>query len=211
MASKNLSLLLSSLVLCSVSAAYADDLRDIAASSSYKRMTRMTYSQELLRYRGHWTENGEHYSQIFADKGAAKLLGTWLGTSDPTYKMLSDRARAIGTFILLSRTYESSHGREMDLNVLVPHPRHALEAEMGLLKEFQAFEPPMLPVEAKEELRIQNYKGFLFEKKDKRCAVFMKMSRGSIINIDGECSEKDDMIKLANMLSLDRYERMLNS
>jgi len=204
-------LLCAALLSLPAAVASAEDLRDIENAASFRRIERLTHIDSFTRYQGGWTKPGENYSQLFAHDSAILLLNAWLGTSEPVLKVVRERTQTVGDYTLLGRTYESENGKEIYLDVLVPHPRHLMEAEMGLLKDFQSYEPPSLPIESKEEVKIRRWKGSFYEKKDGRCSLLMKMSKGSIINIESACSERADMIRLAEKLSLERYETMMNS
>lgn len=187
------------------------DLKDIAESASYKRISRLTYKEDLQRYRGKWVKHGQNYTKLFKHKAAIQLVDAWLDTPDIVLRELRSQARTIGKFIHLGRTYESTNRKEILFDVFIPHPRHVMEAEYKLIDPFRGLQPPALRTETIEEIYVQEHQAFIYELKNKRCSVFMKMAKGSILNISGECTETEDMITLANSLSIDRFNQMMNS
>lgn len=189
----------------------AEDLYDLTDSASFQDLERRNGAHAARNYRGDWVVPGENYSKLFADRGSAALLNTWIGIYAEGYKVREEDTVAAPKFVFLRRVYENIDGVRFELQVLVPHPRNLMEAKMGLLDDLNSFEPPALPAVSEQQVEIKGRSAKLFKKADRSCSVLIKFPKSAVINLKGPCSQKTQLLSLAAMLSLDRFEKMLTS
>jgi len=193
-----------------------DDLVDVMNSEEMKRMRRLTDEGSREDYRGKWAPAGKNYSMLFNSKSGIENLKFWLGVAESDYKLGRDFTQRFREYLMLKRFYETPEEQQLEITLLVPHPRYVQQVEFDLVEEIARLKPPLLRVESTEEMKIQGQESFLYHTKYKKkqvsiCTLFIKLSKEAVLHMNGACDATDHMITLANMLSIERLNGKLES
>jgi len=190
----------------------AQDLQDILESKELQRYENNEIRHNNRKYQNDtWLTKGENFSDLFLTRDGPKLLHLWLDTPNLKFKLLDKKQARLNEYITQSKIYRGPSKVNIEVRVLVPHPRYEDMAKYKLLDSFADIQPPRLKVEDKENVKINGFDANIYSLKDSGDVIILTLSKSTLVTIHAKTGGRKDLIDLANLLSFDRLERKLRT
>lgn len=194
----------------SASVAVCDALRDLVESPEMKKFDQHNNDKDL--YSERWLKPGTEFAALFLKADGGLNLNTWIAPVSGSYVAGQQSSVNYQEYVESERVYSSALAADMNVKILVPHPKFAGMLQFGLIKAFAELEPPKLQFESRENIEVASQKGTIYIHKDGGCSLLIKTVKSSVINISQKvCSNTNDITELAKLLDYKRLERKLFS
>ncbi len=159
-----------------------------------------------------WVDPNSNLAKIFAGEGRGVYnVLDWLGDlTDKEFKLSNKSYKKHNEYVALKVNYLTANKNVILLNVLILHPKFTSLLGTGLLQEFHDQEPPGLSVEISEKMNFKNSEATYHHHRNGGCSLLFKLPKNSTLNIiDKKCTDNKDIIRLAELLDIDRLQQKL--
>ncbi len=178
-----------------------------------KKQRAVKVKESKLLWGGKWLVAGSNFARLFlSEKGPLNLLD-WLGSTIPGFTPGIEHTLRKDEYITASKNFRDENLNDIELLVLVPHPKYASVVDMGLQSEFAAHEPPHLKIIASDKIELRaGFSAIVYTHDNGDCSLAIKAPRSCLIVIEVKsCSLKGSLIDLAQKLDLERLSMKLQS
>jgi len=186
-------------------------LEDLLNSKTLRDMPRSTDKdspKELKKY----VDPDSNYGQLVLENGKYSLLSAWLSPVPAGFKLDKSSIKRTHEFMELSQKYHNKAGSEYYLKLYVPYPKFIDAVGMNLIRQFSELSPPLLKIDASEEIRIHDIPAQLYHRIDGSSSILVRLPKNSLLNI--LCVHPKsvaDMIFLAQSLKISELKTRLSS
>lgn len=191
-------------------ASAGDNLQDLLDSRVLTKFETDARAKDPERRSPKWLPRNTNWAKMFYTSYGARIIHHWLDVGNPEYKVTHKFAMIHPQYARSIRKYRVLN-KEVQVEVLVPHPRYLEMADFNLVKAFGEMEPPKLEVEYSEDLIIKNLDAKLHYKPDSQCSILIKLNRASRINFSAPCDDLQEMTDLAEDMSYSRFQHKLDT
>ena len=192
----------------------ADSLDDILSSPLLNQNPHAQNKNDPGSEHFDWFEDKHNLEKVFnsTQKGALFLLD-WLGEiSLPDISLKSKVVTKKNEFVIVDAVYMINNKVKIDMAVLVPHPKHIELVKSNLVPRFAEIQPPKLPVLAIEKMELRKNECFLYHRKDHSCSILFPLPGNAFLNLaTASCDNDRDLVRIAELLSVDRLKQKLQS
>ena len=161
-----------------------------------------------------WLTKGTNLAKIFSTdgNGMSNIL-EWLGDlTSKEFKLTNKTFKNFKEYNSLKLDYLSEKNENVEIVILVPHPKYVDLIKTGLLDDFYKQEPPGMPVVATEKMLIKANTAYFYQRKEGGCSLLFKLPKSSTLNlVDNSCHDNHTVVKLAELLNLERLSKKLES
>lgn len=122
-----------------------------------------------------------------------------------------DTTRSFKDVFAYVRLTDSS-GRQVNVQIRVPHPNYYLMVEHKSMPTFTQYEPPKLKTVAEEEMEFSGLRAMYYRSEHARCSIVIKVEKLGIVNLSvNRCENSNIMMQVANALDFKRLNSKLTS
>lgn len=198
------------LLSLAASSVQADPLAELNDSPQMHRFLRNTSVDSL--YTTRYFKPGTNYASVFVEGEGHLELQSWLSPNEGGFDGGHIQGQKTREYIEARRTFTSEKTGDIQVRVIVPHPKYISMIEYGLIRVFKEIEPPLLEVTNEETIDIRGNKATLYMHSDKGCSLKIHSARASVIQLmQTECVGLHHLVTLAEALDIRRFERKLDS
>lgn len=190
--------------------AFAEDLNGILDALNKQDLGQGELEEKLPK--DSWLDPKTNLAKIFAEQGKGALyIVEWLGDlTDREFKLIDKFQKRQREYVSLKVNYDSKTRTRIVMTVLVPHPKFIDLISSGLLDEFHDQEPPGLSVVATEKMTLKNQEAQYYQHKNGGCSLLFKLPKNATLRVsDEKCLDNREIVKLAELLGLERLKQKL--
>jgi hypothetical protein len=207
---------------CSLPNASAETLADVKSSQAMEEVRRDTEKAraKLSQRQGGVLQNPfsagmdphANFTQLWETSRGPEQLLSWIGINIPGFNVrLMDTTRSFKDVFAYVRLTDSS-GRQVNVQIRVPHPNYYLMVEHKSMPTFTQYEPPKLKTVAEEEMEFSGLRAMYYRSEHARCSIVIKVEKLGIVNLSvNRCENSNIMMQVANALDFKRLNSKLTS
>ncbi|NMC62710.1 MAG: hypothetical protein GYA55_06015 [SAR324 cluster bacterium] len=156
-----------------------EDLLNSKTLHDMPRSTERDSPKELKKY----VDPNSNYGQLVLENGKYSLLNVWLGPVPTGFKLDKSSIKRTHEFMELSQKYHNKEGSEYYLKIYVPYPKFIDAAGMDLIRQFSELSPPLLKVDSREEIKVNDIPGHLYHRLDGSSSILIELPKNALLNI----------------------------
>jgi hypothetical protein len=201
-------------IFISIHSAQAQDKEEILADfSDIKEIERNTGFVQGPTRAKEWFEPDSNIGRLFTGHRRETLITTWLGMGSSDYRLEKNTPLDFSTHTGVRAEYRSKRKDTppIILTCLVPHPRSLTARTLGLVKEFNVLERPIIESPRKRAVEVSGFSGsLLVDSEQERCEVLLALKRASLFHLEStSCESVDEFLHFAESLDIARLDTKL--
>jgi hypothetical protein len=172
---------------------------------------RANRSPTVLFGEKHFDPESNFYRVFETASGPANLLN-WLGLITSDFVVREQSVMRHKEYAEARKVFRAPHGQQIELLILVPHPRYVLSRTLALLPAFASIEPPGLQINFEEVIEIQGLPAKIYSLNQGGCALQVPISQQGLLNLKiDHCHDKGIMLRLAEKFDIQSLNAKLES
>jgi hypothetical protein len=160
-----------------------------------------------------WFKPGSNLEKIFASSKGAQEVISWIDTSVTTWRKSKFSSRQRPEYLMTQVHYHNTIlSADVDVTILIPHPRYQEIVNLKLVKDFTDLEPPAFKPVSDDLVNIQGNPGHAYLRPQDKCSLVIKVNHDAVVNVESDdCNSTSSIIAFAKSLNISRLNRKLDS
>ncbi len=158
-----------------------------------------------------WFVPGSNFHKVFAVRHGAKFLLDWLEIDSSDYKASKWQENSTSEYLYAAQTFTNKEAKQINLKILLPHPKYIDSADMNLVPVFAELRPPKLSVVDSREVDISGRTSSFYEAANGGCSLLIPCNKHTLVVLSVDsCTMRAELLAFTNRLKLAELDKQLD-